>query len=100
MWCRNCNIETNEKNCPVCGRITEQDTPVDVLWCNDCGIPIIQLANSPSREICPLCGKKIRHLSSDLRPVFPEERLLLAVLLHESPQKYMSCSCWAANSRY
>ena len=100
MWCRNCNIETNEKNCPVCGRITEQDTPVDVLWCNDCGIPIIQLANSPSREICPLCGKKIRHLSSDLRPVFPEERLLLAVLLHEPPQKYMSCSCWAANSRY
>ena len=100
MWCRNCNIETNEKNCPVCGRITEQDTPADVLWCNNCGIPVIQLANSPSREICPLCGKKIRHLSSDLRPVFPEERLLLAILLHEPPEKYMGCSCWAANSRY
>lgn len=100
MWCRNCNIETNEKKCPVCGRITEQDTPADVLWCNNCGIPVIQLANSPSREICPLCGKKIRHLSSDLRPVFPEERLLLAILLHEPPEKYMGCSCWAANSRY
>ena len=33
-----------------------------------------------SKSICPICGKKTSYLSSDLRPVFPEERLLLAAL--------------------
>ena len=42
MWCKNCNIETNEKNCPICGEETVEDTPTEVYWCNDCRIPVMQ----------------------------------------------------------
>lgn len=100
MWCRNCNMETNGKKCPVCGHATEEDIPVEVYWCESCSLPIIQLINSPSKEECPICGRKTKYLSSDLRPVFPEERLLLALLRGKDPAEYMNLSCWASNSRY
>ena len=32
MWCKNCNIETNEKNCPVCGSVTIEDLPTKIYW--------------------------------------------------------------------
>lgn len=100
MWCRNCNIETNEKNCPICGQITEEDTPVEIMWCGECNVPIIRSVNDAAREICPICGRKTRHLSADLRPVFPEERLLLELLLDKKPNEFAQKSVWASNSRY
>ena len=27
MWCKFCNIETNEETCPVCGKPTSEDIP-------------------------------------------------------------------------
>ena len=100
MWCRNCNIETNEKNCPICGQFTEEDTPVEIMWCGECNVPIIRSVNDAAREICPICGRKTRHLSADLRPVFPEERLLLELLLDKKPNEFAGKSVWASNSRY
>ncbi len=100
MWCRNCNLETNEKNCPICGQLTEADTPVEIMWCDECRVPIIRSVNDASREICPICGRKTHHLSADLRPVFPEERLLLELLLDKKPSEFALKSVWASNSRY
>lgn len=100
MWCRNCNLELNEKNCPICGQLTEEDTPVEIMWCGECNVPIIRSVNDASREICPVCGRKTRHLSADLRPVFPEERLLLELLLDKKPNEFAQKSVWASNSRY
>ena len=100
MWCKNCNIETNEETCPVCGRNTIEDIPVEVFWCDECRIPIIRTANQVGKEECPICGGKAHYFSSDLRPVFPEERLLLALLRNQSPDEYMGKPVWAANSRY
>lgn len=100
MWCKNCNIQTNEKVCPVCGTGTVEDVPVEIYWCKECATPIIHLSSAADKGICPICGQKTRYLSSDLRPVFPEERLLLAILLDKEPTCYMNCSVWAANSRY
>lgn len=100
MWCKNCNLETNELNCPVCGSETVEDVPVEVYWCTNCSIPLVHFATAADKGICPSCGKKTRYLSTDLRPVFPEERLLLAVLQDENPEYYMGCSVWAVNSRY
>lgn len=77
MWCRNCNIETNDNICPVCSETTVEDIPVEIYWCVHCKTPIIQNVNQADKGICPLCGEKIKYLSADLRPVFPEERLLL-----------------------
>lgn len=100
MWCKNCNIETNEKSCPICNSETVEDLPVEIYWCADCKIPVIQVSNQADKGICPICGKNTQYLASDLRPVFPEEKLLIAIMLNKEPDSYMSCSVWAFNSRY
>lgn len=100
MWCRNCNIETNEGECPICGEKTIEDLPTEVYWCKTCRIPIIQTINQADKGICPICGGTTKYLSTDLRPVFPEERLLLEILLDKKPQELSKSSIWAANNRY
>ena len=100
MWCRNCNIETNEKNCPICGHVTEEDIPIEIMWCPKCRTPIIRVVNDQAKHDCPLCYGKVSHMSADLRPVFPEERLLLELLLDKKPNEYVEKSVWASNSRY
>ena len=42
----------------------------------------------------------MKYMSSDIRPVFPEERLLLEILLDRKPNEYIEKSVWAINSRY
>nr|HOO52218.1 phosphoadenosine phosphosulfate reductase family protein [Alphaproteobacteria bacterium] len=100
MWCKQCNIETNEKACPVCGSETDDDLPVEIYWCKECNVPVIHLSTAADKGICPICSQKTHYLSSDLRPVFPEERLLLAILLGKKPGTYMNRSVWAVYSRY
>lgn len=39
-------------------------------------------------------------MTSDIRPVFPEERLLLEILLGRNPNELINKSVWAINSRY
>ncbi len=100
MWCKNCNIETNEKRCPICGSETIEDLPIEIYWCDNCKVPVIQTINQADKGICPICGEKTKYLSADLRPVFPEERLLLELLLGKKPNEFITKSVWAANSRY
>lgn len=100
MWCKNCNIETNEKNCPVCGEETVEDTPTEVYWCKECRIPVMQEVSQPGKGRCSRCGKPMKYLSRDIRPVFPEERLLLELLLDKEPYKWAENSVWAENNRY
>ena len=100
MWCKNCNIETNDSICPVCGAETAEDLPVEVYWCDRCNIPLIHTANQIGKGSCPICAHKTRYLTADLRPVFPEERLLLALLVGKEPGAFMENSVWAADSRY
>lgn len=100
MWCKNCNIETNESKCPVCGTETIEDLPVEIYWCEDCKVPVIQTVNQADKGVCPICGKTAKYMSADLRPVFPEERLLLEILLDKEPNALIDKSVWASNSRY
>jgi len=99
LWCKNCNRQTSEEICELCGKDTEEYIPVMVYWCPNCRTPIIKEANRVDIEICPLCNGKISYMSSDLRPVFPEERLLLEVLLGE-PLAFKEKSVWVSNNRY
>lgn len=47
-----------------------------------------------------LCAEKKAHrIGSDLRPVFPEERLLLEIMIGE-PFKYKNSSVWNAAGNY
>lgn len=98
MWCENCKHETSEKICELCGSKTEPVTPVECYWCKDCRIPVI-INSSSNNHSCPICGGKVRKLAKDIRPVFPEERLLVEILL-EKPMAFANSSVWANNNRY
>lgn len=100
MWCKSCNIETNDSVCPICGSVTVEDIPTEVYWCKHCSTPIIQTETQADKGICPICGRPTKYLTTDIRPVFPEERLLLEILLGKKPHEYSEASVWAADSRY
>ena len=100
MWCTQCNIETNENVCPVCNSKTVEDLPVEVYWCNNCCAPIIQTTNQADKGICPICGRATKYIAADLRPVFPEERILLELLLGMEQDTLLKKSIWANNNRY
>lgn len=97
MWCRVCNIETTEEKCPVCGVRTFSDHDISIRWCDTCNIPIISIDGQG--EFCPICGSHTKYLSQDIRPVFPEERLLFELLTHQ-PLKFKGNSVWYAGTRY
>lgn len=99
MWCKNCNRETENKKCELCGVATEQDIPVEIYWCDNCKVPIVRLATDIDKAVCPLCYGKANYLCADLRPVFPEERLLLEILTAK-PFEYRDKTVWASNNRY
>ena len=70
-------------------------------WCASCRIPVFDENNSVGAVCkCPLCHGKTEYLSSDLRPVFPEERLLLELLLEKEPFRLASSSVWNSANRY
>ncbi|GHV35227.1 hypothetical protein FACS18949_12750 [Clostridia bacterium] len=80
MWCKKCRRETIKEKCEMCGAETEREIPLEVYWCGDCKVPIIKYANDIDRDICPSCGGHTSYLCADLRPVFPEERLLFEII--------------------
>ena len=100
MWCSQCNIETNDTVCPVCGKETIEDLPVEIYWCEHCRTPIIQTATQADKGSCPVCKHRTKYMAADLRPVFPEERLLVELLLQKKPNEYIDKSVWASNNRY
>ena len=100
MWCKHCNIESNEPLCPVCGNTTVEDLPTKIYWCNHCKAPIIQYVNQANEGLCPICNRHAKYLSADIRPVFPEERLLIECLLEKEPNEWAQSSVWASDSRY
>ncbi len=90
-FCKNCNLEVEKSECPVCGARTEVESKI--YWCNHCQIPTYD-------EECPLCHSKGTYMTSDVRPVFPEERLLVEILL-QKPLAFVDSSVWnGAGNRY
>ncbi len=70
--CEKDNIEVNTSVCPHCG---QRAFPVqsELYWCSSCNIPTYE-------KECPLCHNEGKRVSADLRPVFPEERILLETI--------------------
>lgn len=99
MWCRNCKRETEKEVCEICGQTTEADVPVEIYWCANCNLMIIKLANDIDKTSCPLCGGSTKYLCADMRPVFPEERLLFEIV-QGNPLRYINDSVWASDNRY
>lgn len=104
VWCEKCNLETEYEKCPECHSDTVPVPENGVYWCSECKIPIMKEPRKYGQEqadiICPICGKTAGYLASDMRPVFPEERLLVELLLNKKPHTYINSSVWASNNRY
>lgn len=90
--CKNCNdLECFASVCPNCNNRTEL-VETAIFYCPHC--------NAPSFENkCLICGSDCKKVGSDLRPVFPEERLLLEVLLGE-PFKFANKTIWNVGSNH
>ncbi|MBU3093433.1 phosphoadenosine phosphosulfate reductase family protein [Clostridium sp. CF011] len=89
--CKSCNIDCETSECPICHGRTNAESKI--YWCNHCNVPIFD-------EKCDECGENAEVLTTDLRPVFPEERLLLEILIGE-PLKYINSSVWnSTGNRY
>lgn len=85
--CPNCDgLACDTSICPVCGNRTLLVSH-SVFWSEKYNSPILDLTYSDD--------KNIRRIASDLRPVFPQERLLIEVILG-SPMKYAENSVWSS----
>ena len=74
--------------------------PVELYYCACCQVPVIEYATRQQETFCcPGCGGTLKKMAKDLRPVFPEERLLIELLTAE-PLAYLKKSIWASGSRY
>lgn len=90
-FCKNCNINVESSECSVCGARTEVESKL--YWCSTCNIPVYD-------EVCPICGCKGEYFTSDARPVFPEERLLIEIMLGK-PFCFIEDSVWnGSGNRY
>lgn len=84
--CNNCNeIECETSICPICKQRAKINKS-EIYWCENCNIPNYD-------KKCSCCNKEGKYIGTDIRPVFPEERLLIEVLLGEE-FKYSDYSVW------
>lgn len=88
--CPTCDIRCEMSTCSFCG--TRADMESLIYWCPECNVP-------SWTEVCPHCGLNAKYIASDVRPVFPQERLLLEILLG-TPLKYLHDSVWFGGGRY
>lgn len=84
--CKKDNIITKSSECPVCGERTELEKS-EIYWCDSCKVPLYD-----SR--CECCGQIGKRITTDLRPVFPEERMLLELIWDKEPRFYEKSSIW------
>ncbi len=88
FFCKKCNMSSETSECCRCGGRTHMTSRI--YWCKHCNVPIYTTE-------CPVCGGDGQYLTTDLRPVFPEERLLIETIIGE-PMKYHGHSVWNAGA--
>lgn len=91
--CPKCNVIMNSDRCvnPNCGHITKMSSTI--YWCNHCNIPTYE-------KVCPVCGNEGEYIATDIRPVFPEENILVSIVLKDNPFEFQSNSVWYGGSAY
>lgn len=86
------NIELGKNYCDECGSREHVESTSDIYYCMECNVPVYE-------ETCPVCRSGCKRIATDLRPVFPKERLLYELLENE-PLKYINSSVWNASGNY
>lgn len=98
-YCKKCDkiytpdgVNGRDSTCRYCGERAELHSSM-LYWCKTCNIPLYD-------EMCPRCQTKAASFTFDARPVFPEERLLLEIIL-KKPLAFLHDSVWSGSgSRY
>ena len=91
--CPKCRVPMNGEKCinPNCGCATKISSTI--YWCNECNIPIFD-------SVCHICGTEGKYISTDIRPVFPEENALISIVLTDDPARYQMSSVWYGSGVY
>lgn len=91
--CPKCRVPMNGEKCikPNCGCLTKMSSTI--YWCKKCNVPIYE-------KICPVCGTEGNYVSTDIRPVFPEENMLISIILENNSMYYQKASIWYGNGVY
>ena len=91
--CPKCKVPMAGEKCikPNCGCNTEMSSTI--YWCSTCNIPIFD-------KVCPVCGDESKYISTDIRPVFPEENMLFSIIDKNDPYAYQSKSVWYGSNAY
>lgn len=90
--CENCNLNMDTDTCLNCGDKTIAET--SIYWCEKCNIPIFD-------NVCSCCNERGNYIGTDIRPVFPKEKLLLGIIIDEkNPLSLTDSSVWCSRSRY
>lgn len=85
--CPKCGTVSERSTCGQCGERTNAESRL--YWCPNCNIPLYDIH-------CECCGGNAIEFAADVRPVFPEERLLIEILTGE-PFAYANSSVWASS---
>jgi len=94
LLCPVCNVPMSTDRCikEECQAKTIVSTTI--YWCDECNIPVFD-------KVCDCCGNEARYISTDMRPVFPEEKLLLAIILEkEDTLCFDNASIWNGSGAY
>lgn len=92
--CPKCKIPMNTSKCVKASCQEKTVMSTTLYWCNHCNVPVFE-------SVCPKCGSESKYIATDIRPVFPEERLLLALIQEkENPYCYDSASVWHGSGAY
>jgi len=90
-----------EHNVPVfgdkCSKDGCEERPIvstTIYWCEKCNVPSFE-------KKCTCCGSEGHYIATDVRPVFPEEKVLLSILMEkDSPLALDNTSVWNSSSGY
>ena len=85
--CPNCGTTSERSICAQCGERTDAESRL--FWCPNCNIPLYD-------HHCECCGGDGIEFAADVRPVFPEERLLVEILMGK-PFAFSNSSVWASS---
>ena len=91
--CPVCKSPSSGDKCinPKCGHKTVMSSTI--YWCEECNIPIYN-------DNCPVCGNKGKYIATDVRPVFPEENMLISLILTGNPFEFQKKSMWYGANNY
>ena len=91
--CPVCKSPSSGDKCinPKCGHKTVMSSTI--YWCEECNIPTYN-------DTCPVCGNKGKYIATDVRPVFPEENMLISLILTGNPFEFQKKSMWYGANNY